>query len=134
MVSHLVKFGHVVLSLSVVPMNQEVAGSIPVHGLNLDLSCRWLFESGFSFLLSWCPCCLDFCWWVFQKFDVSLLATFSALVDGYGEKAMSSICSPSFSSRWLGAKNVDLDRPLFYLRTSGLVNVMLILRYHLITN
>ena len=59
-VSHLVKFGHVVLSLSVVPINQEVAGSIPVHGLNLDLSCRWLFESGFSFLRSWCPWCLDF--------------------------------------------------------------------------
>jgi hypothetical protein len=28
--------------------------------LNLDLSCRWLFESGFSFLRSWCPWCLDF--------------------------------------------------------------------------
>lgn len=103
-VSHLVKFGHVVLSLSVVPMNQEVAGSIPVHGLNLDLSCRWLFESGFSF----------FAGGFFQKFDVLLLATAFALVGGYGEKAMSSICSPGFSSRWLDIKNVDLDRPLFH--------------------
>lgn len=45
----------------------------------------------------------------------SCLLLFSRwLVGGYGEKAMSSICSPGFSSRWLDIKNVDLDRPLFH--------------------